>query len=134
MVSIRRMFLLSVTEKSHTNWNIRKILHRLLVILPLYRIFVYTHCFLHRKRCFIAIFRIKKYLPQHIFWGINFFLLRLVLMEIHIYLPSAVPGPVLRSRHFFWRLRKSEVPEPTPAPTRLGRLQAKKKGGSGSIH
>ena len=31
---------------------------------------------------------------------------------------------VLRSSHFFWRLwlRKSEVPEPTPAPTRLPRL------------
>ena len=47
---------------------------------------------------------------------------------------------VLRSRHFFGRLRlrKSEVPEPTPAPTKLGRLrlQAKKAapGGSGSIH
>ena len=39
-------------------------------------------------------------------------------------------APVLRSRHFFGllRLRKSEVPEPTPAPTKLGRLrlQAKK--------
>ena len=33
--------------------------------------------------------------------------------------------PVLRSRHIFGRLRlpKSEVPEPTPAPTRLGRLR-----------
>ena len=35
---------------------------------------------------------------------------------------------VFRSRHFFGRLRlrKSEVLEPTPAPTKLGRLQAKK--------
>ena len=33
---------------------------------------------------------------------------------------------MLRSRHFFGRflhrLRKSKVPEPTPAPTKLGRL------------
>ena len=44
---------------------------------------------------------------------------------------------VLRSRHFFGRLRlwKSEVPEPTPALMKLGRLRLKaKKGGSGSIH
>ena len=38
---------------------------------------------------------------------------------------------VLRSRHFFGRLqlRKSEVPESTPAPTKLGglQLQTKKK-------
>ena len=45
---------------------------------------------------------------------------------------------VLRSRHFFGRLRlrMAKVPEPTPAPTYLGRLrlQAKKlaPGGSGS--
>ena len=39
--------------------------------------------------------------------------------------------PVLRSRHLFGRLRlrKSEVPELTPAPTKLGRprLQAKRR-------
>ena len=37
---------------------------------------------------------------------------------------------VFRSRHLFGRLRLSEVPEPTPAPTKLGwlRLQAKKGG------
>ena len=42
---------------------------------------------------------------------------------------------VLRSRHFFGRLRllMAKVPEPTPAPTYLGRLQAK-RGGSSSIH
>ena len=44
-------------------------------------------------------------------------------------------SPVLRSRHFFARLRLAEVPEPTQAPTYLGwlRLQAK-EGGSGSMH
>ena len=44
---------------------------------------------------------------------------------------------VLRSRHFFGRLRLqvAKVPEPTPAPTYLGRLRLQgKKGGSGSIH
>ena len=43
----------------------------------------------------------------------------------------------LRSRHYSGqlRLRKSEVLEPTPAPTKLGRLRLQaKKGGSGSIH
>ena len=40
---------------------------------------------------------------------------------------------MLRRRHFFGRLRlrKSEVPEPTPAPTELGRLRLQAiKGGS----
>ena len=42
---------------------------------------------------------------------------------------------VLLSRPFFGRLRKSEVPEPNPALTKLGRLRLQaKKGGSGSIH
>ena len=37
--------------------------------------------------------------------------------------------PVLRSRNFFGRLWKSEVPEPTPVPTptKLGRLQLQAK-------
>ena len=39
--------------------------------------------------------------------------------------------PVLRSRLFYgWhrlRLQKSEVPEQTQAPTKLGRLRAKKR-------
>ena len=47
----------------------------------------------------------------------------------------ADPEAVLRSRHFFGRLRMAKVPEPTPAPTYLGRLRLQaKKGGSGSIH
>ena len=46
---------------------------------------------------------------------------------------------VLRSRHFFGRLwlLMDKVPEPTPAPTYLGRLRLllqAKRGGSGSIH
>ena len=32
---------------------------------------------------------------------------------------------VLRSRHFFGRLRKSEVPKPTECPAKLGRLRLK---------
>ena len=51
-----------------------------------------------------------------------------------ILLLSKLLKTVLLSRHFFGRLRKSEVPEPTPAPTRLGRLglQAKKAAPDGS--
>ena len=44
--------------------------------------------------------------------------------------------PVLRSRHFFGRLRlwMAKVQEPTLAPTYLGQLRLQtKKGGSGSI-
>ena len=39
-------------------------------------------------------------------------------------------GAVLRSLHFFGRLRKSEVPEPTPATLGRLRLQAKISGSS----
>ena len=40
-------------------------------------------------------------------------------------LPKKKKKTVLRSRHFFWLfwLRKSEVPEPTPAPTKSDQIQ-----------
>ena len=54
-----------------------------------------------------------------------------VLLLFTLYLKGPCQA-VLRSRHFFGRLRlrKSEVPEPTLAPTKLGRLRLHaKKGG-----
>ena len=66
----------------------------------------------------------------------NFFLLKkrffkLIIIAVLRIIFASVYIPVLRSRHFFGRfwLRKSEVLEPTPAPTKLGRLRlsAKKK-------
>ena len=42
-------------------------------------------------------------------------------MRIHILV--ALDAPVLRSCHYFGRLLQSEVQEPTPAPTELGRLR-----------
>ena len=69
------------------------------------------------------------------------FLKQFTLRVYSISVPCTVLNAVLRSRHFFGRLRlrlrMANVPEPTPAPapTYLGRLRLQaKKGGSGSIH
>ena len=57
----------------------------------------------------------------------------LKVAKIDSFLKKSRYTAVLQSRHFFGRLRlwKSKVPEPTPAPTKLGRLWLQaKKGGS----
>ena len=47
------------------------------------------------------------------------------MQQSRVFFILAYSKPVLRSRHIFWklRLRKSEVPEPAPASTKLGRLR-----------
>ena len=48
-----------------------------------------------------------------------------------VFVGDALWMPVLRSRHFFGRLRTSKVPEPTPAPIiKSGSGSRHKKGGS----
>ena len=63
--------------------------------------------------------------------------LKKVMMNTMVQDDLLIFKAVLRSRHFFGRLRllMAKVPEPTPAPTYLGRLRLQaKRGGSGSIH
>ena len=53
-----------------------------------------------------------------------------VAMDV-VLVGDALWMPVLRSRHFFGRLRTSKVPEPTPAPIiKSGSGSRHKKGGS----